>query len=417
MKLLAATSIYTITSLLNAAIPFLLLPLLTTFLSPADYGILSVVTTVISFSFPFTVMGIGTAIYVEYFKLQPDKFPGYVSSAMVIPLACTLVNMLLFWQCGGLLYRNFAIPRGWVTIIPLLVLLQVVPYLVNILYQVRREPLIYGRFQIGLTVVNLSCSVVFVVLLKIGWEGRLLGIYIAYGVFTLLGVYIVYRLGYLVQICRLDYIKGALIIGVPLIPHELGTNIVTMSDRLFVSKMVGVEAVGLYTIGYQVGTLIYLLATSFNQAWNAHLFDRLREATVDRKRQLVRQSYLFLAFLVASLLVLWAATPLLFRMFINTRFGAATGFVFWIGLGHVFFGMYIMVVNYIYYLKKTYMITYLTFGSGLVNLVLNYLLIQRYGAIGAAYATAISYFTFFIVAWWLSNKLYPMPWFSALRKA
>lgn len=417
MKLLASTSVYTLTSVLNSAIPFLLMPLLTAYLSPADYGILSVITTVVSFVFPFTVMGVGSALYIEYFKLKPGEFPGYVSSIMVIPLICTLINGLLFLPNGNLLYRHLAIPAGWARIIPLLVLLQVVPYLVSIFYQVRREPLAYGRYQTCLTIVNISCSVAFVVFLKMGWQGRLMGIYLAYAVFSLAGIYLIYRLGYLVKIWRYDYVKSALLIGIPLIPHEIGTIIVNTSDRLFISNMVGAEAVGLYSIGYQVGTLVYILATSFNQAWAPYLFETLKEATQDQKQQIVRQSYLFMTALVACFLMLWLVTPLLFRIFINHRFSSAADFVFWVGLGHVFFGMYIMVVNYIYYQKKTHLITYLTFGAGLLNLVLNYLLIQRCGAIGAAYATAISYFTFFLVAWWLSHKIYPMPWFKLLRRA
>ncbi len=393
------------------------MPLLTTYLSPADYGILSVITTVISFVFPFTVMGVGSALYIEYFKLNSDEFPGYVSSILVIPLVCTLINVLLFLPGGNLLYRHLAIPAGWARIIPLLVLLQIVPYLVNIFYQVRREPLAYGRYQISLTIVNISCSIAFIVLFKMGWEGRLMGMYLAYALFSLAGIYLIHRLGYLVKIWRWDYVKGALLIGIPLIPHEIGTIIINTSDRLFVSNMVGAEATGLYSIGYQVGTLVYILAASFNQAWTPYLFETLREATDVQKRQLVRQSYLFLALLVVCFLLLWLVTPLLFSIFINNRFSSAANFVFWIGLGHVFFGMYIMVVNYIYYQKKTHLITFLTFGAGLLNLVLNYLLIQRCGAIGAAYATAISYFTFFLVAWWLSNKIYPMPWFGLLRRS
>lgn len=416
MKLLASTSIYTVTSLLNAAIPFLLLPLLTTYLSPADYGIMSVITTVISIVFPFTIMGIGSAIYIEYFKLEPDEFPGYASSVMVIPLICTLINLLLFLPSGNLLYRHLAIPPGWAILIPLLILLQIVPYLVSIFYQVRREPLAYSKYQTSLTIVNLSCSVAFVVFFKMGWEGRLMGMYLAYGVFSLVGIYLIYRLGYLVKTFRLKYVKSALLIGIPLIPHEIGTIIVNMSDRLFITNMVGVEAVGLYSIGYQVGTLVYILVTSFNQAWTPHLFNILREASTAQKQQIVRQSYLFMVVIVVSFLMLWMVTPFLFRIFINARFSLASDFVFWIGLGHVFFGMYIMVVSYIYYQKKTYLLTYLTCGAGLVNLLLNYLLIQRYGAIGAAYATAISYFSFFVVAWWLSNKIYPMPWFSFYKK-
>jgi len=85
-------------------------------------------------------------------------------------------------------------------------------------------------------------------------------------------------------------------------------------------------------------------------------------------------------------------------------------YVLWIALGYAFQGMYFMVGLYIFYVKKTYILAWVTFSSAGVNIVLNYFFIKANGAIGAAQATTITFFVQFIMVWILSAKVYEMPW-------
>ena len=48
-------SIYTLASIINATIPFLLMPVLTRYLSPTDYGIIAIAQSIIGFLTPFKV--------------------------------------------------------------------------------------------------------------------------------------------------------------------------------------------------------------------------------------------------------------------------------------------------------------------------------------------------------------------------
>jgi O-antigen/teichoic acid export membrane protein len=417
MKFFRSVSIYTLISVINSAIPFLLLPVLTRYLSPTDYGILSVVNTIVTFAFPLTVIGIGSAIYIEYFKLSREELPVYVSSALIVPLVCTLVNLLVFAAVARVVESQFGVPRLWSMAIPLMVALQVIPYIVGLLYQVREEPVGYGKYQVAMTALNFGLSVMLVVGLRWGWQGRVLGMYLAYLVFSLAGIAILVRGGYLVRRFDRGYIKAALLIGAPLIPHELGTTVINMSDRLFISKMVGLEAAGLYSLGYQVGMVVYMVCSSFNQAWAPYLFRTLHEGDHDARRSLVRKTYGVAGALMIVIPVFSLFVPLLYRLFIHEQFAASRPFVYWTAIGYGFYGLYILVVNYIYFAKKTHILTGLTVGSALVNLILNYLLVARFGAIGAAYATTASFGMFFLLAWWLSNKVCPMPWFTCFGSA
>jgi len=80
------------------------------------------------------------------------------------------------------------------------------------------------------------------------------------------------------------------------------------------------------------------------------------------------------------------------QAFVSQNFYSAYKYVLWIALGYAFQGMYFMVVNYIFYGKKTYILAWVTFTSAGINIVLNYFFIK------------------FILVWILSSKAYKMPW-------
>jgi O-antigen/teichoic acid export membrane protein len=99
-----------------------------------------------------------------------------------------------------------------------------------------------------------------------------------------------------------------------------------------------------------------------------------------------------------------------FPLFLGSKFIGASSYVIWIALGFAFNGMYMMVVNYIFYVKKTYILAWVTFSIALISILVNYLLIKNIGPIGAAYTFAGMNFVTFLSVWFLSNRVCPMPW-------
>ena len=97
-------------------------------------------------------------------------------------------------------------------------------------------------------------------------------------------------------------------------------------------------------------------------------------------------------------------------IFVGKEFISASSYVIWISLGFAFSGMHSMVVNYIYYSEKTKIYGAITVVIAILNIGLNYILILRNGAIGAAQATCVTYFIGFILTWVVSARVYKMPW-------
>jgi O-antigen/teichoic acid export membrane protein len=98
MKLLKTFSLYTFVGFLNAGIGFLVLPLLTHYLSPADYGIISLLNTYVQILIPVIGLSTSSFISVEYYnkELREGQFRDIFSSARAIPVLMLLPFVVIF---------------------------------------------------------------------------------------------------------------------------------------------------------------------------------------------------------------------------------------------------------------------------------------------------------------------------------
>ena len=165
-------------------------------------------------------------------------------------------------------------------------------------------------------------------------------------------------------------------------------------------------------MGYKFGALILLLQNTLFNVWNPFLYNRLSKNDTTSKNEIVKQAYICVLLIIGAVCVLTIISPFFFDYIIASEYKEGIQYVFWVALGYAFFAFYNMLSSFILYAKKTAVLSYISGINVVLNLVLNYYFIKHYGTIGAAYATAISFFSVFILAFVYIYKLSPMPWFS-----
>jgi len=418
-NLIKKVSIYTSANILVKAIPFLLLPVLTRYLSPSDYGIIAIFQVILAFLIVFIRLNSNGAVMVNFFKLDKQKLRIYLGNVFLVILTDFILVFTLLYIFRASFSHLLKFPRLWLSIAILIALGEVIISLVLVLWQAEQKALSFGLFNVTNAVTNVGLSLFFVVLLGLHWQGRLLGISFTSLIFALIGIFILCKRGYLKFSLDKKYVKDILLFGIPLIPYALGGWIITSIDRIFINSMVGLGSTGIYTVGYQVGMIIGLLGTSFNTAWTPFLFKKLEENNYATKIRIVKYTYIYSLSLLGLALLLGFVAPTLLRFLVGKSFYGASQYVIWIALGFAFEGVCLVVGNYIFYVKKTYLLSLITISCGLLNIGLNYLLIKCNGALGAAQATFLTYVIFCLGTWALSTRVYKMPWhlgFLALLK-
>jgi len=408
-SLFKSSSIYTIASFSNAVIPFLLLPLLTTHLSPVDYGIITMFTTVQAFIYPILSVNLEGAVARKFYS-NDTELSVYIGNCLMIFISTTIILMGLVFVFSDVLESKTEIPRNWILIIPIVSAAQFLSNLSLSLWQVREKAIKYASFQISQSLMNALLTLFFVLILSYNWTGRILAITISVIIFAFLSIIILWRQHDIKFLFNFSYIKHALKYGGGLIPHAIGATLILMTNRLFLTRMISIEESGFYGVANQICAVIGLLTISFNNAFVPWLFKKLTENRHDEKLRIVKLTYLYFILIILIGLTYYLIQPFIFKFFVGTRFHSAFQYCFWITLGFIFQGMYYMVTNYINFAEKTHLQALLTISIGLINIPLNYFLIKYFGAIGAAISFALIFFLFFCFSWVLSSKVYKMPW-------
>jgi O-antigen/teichoic acid export membrane protein len=409
-------SVYGGTTLLNAAIPFLIIPILTRYMSTSDYGYAAMFTVLCSFITP--VVGVSTvgAISRQYFNKKTIDLSSYIGNCFII-LVLSILPVIIFFICFPNFISNLSgFPKNSLWLVLVVSFFTFIVNVTGIIWQVQSKALEYGNFQIGQTILNVLLSLCFVVFLKLGWEGRVIAQVVTVVIFGFFGFFVLYRQDLINFSYNKEYVRNALRFGIPLIPHTIGGVLMTMSDRFFITKMIGISDTGLYAVGYTFGGVIGFVENSFNLAFIPWLFERLNKNDDNTKRKIVKFTYLYFVFIISLALLLSALAPFILNIIVDEKFSGSSVFVLWIALSFAFSGMYKMVVNYIFYVEKTYILAWITFGSSMINLICTYYFIKQFGAVGAAMSASLVSFCFFVFTWLYSSKVYKMPWRLSLNK-
>ena len=404
--------IYTVSDVLNKAVPFVLLPVLTRYLTPSDYGIIAMFTVFTSILGVFISLETHAAISVKFFKSAREELKIYIANVFFLVLGTTSLVFIVILFFHSYIYQFTALPLEWMIIGVFVTLFTLFNTVNLVLWQSEHKAINLGVFQISQTVFNLGLSLILVIDLEMGWEGRLLAASAAAILFGMCSVVLIYRRNYLNFVLSRSHLKEIISFGLPLLPHALGTWVRTGVDRIFLTVLISTAATGLYTVGFQIASIIMVLIAAFNRAYTPFLFEKLKDISSSEKIKIVRYTYLYFGALIMITTALCLISPLIVKFFVGDEFSGSQQYIVWFAFGFSFYGMYSLVANYVLYSQRTIYLSYITFIVGLIHVGLSYFMITINGALGAAQAYFIISLLAFVFAWWMSNRLYPMPWFN-----
>ncbi len=408
-------SIYFGASIISAAIPFLLLPILTRVLTPVDYGMAAMFGVVSNILGALTGLSVHGAITVRYFKLDSQHLSRYIGACFRILTLSTLVIFIVVALIGTQLTSITLLPTGWLLACVLMSAAQVVINMRLSLWQVQNRAIRFGVFQGVQAALNVSLALVLVIGLALSWQGRALGqlltamILMGFSLFLMRGE-IAFPLGG-------DDTRDALKFGIPLIPHVLGGLLIAATDRMMIANMLDVREAGIYTVALQIGMAMSLITESFNKVYAPRLLAVLGNIDVGRDRRIVRHTYLYFVAVVLAAGILGVLAPPILSILAGREFQSASGAVFYIALGYAFGGMYYMVTIYVFFASRTASLAVVTLCSGIFNVAVTWYLIKLNGVVGAAQSFALSQAVLFVACWCLGHRARPMPWRQALFRA
>ncbi|MCK4442185.1 MAG: polysaccharide biosynthesis C-terminal domain-containing protein, partial [Sulfurovaceae bacterium] len=301
-------------------------------------------------------------------------------------------------------------PSYWLLAIPFISVMLMINEMNTTILRNEQRAYMFGIFEISNTFIKLSLTVVFLVVFSFGWYSQIIGTLIGAFIFFIIGLVYMKKRDYISMHYKKEKIKSILNISVPLIPHVLGGVIIAVSDRLFIEKMVNIEAVGIYSVGYMFGMVVLLFSDAFVKAWSPWFYKNLAQPTDSKKQKIVKYTYIYIFFIFILAILISIIGELILPYVVDEKFYGASEFILWVALGYAIFGVYQIFFPYLVHINKTSFLAFSTVTAAILNLIFNYLLIKQFGAIGATYATIIAFIVSAGLVFWYQSKSYPMPW-------
>jgi len=197
--------------------------------------------------------------------------------------------------------------------------------------------------------------------------------------------------------------------GLPLIIAGISTPILTVSDRFFLNMFLPLEQVGIYNIVYKFGMIInILLVMPLSMGMSPYMY-RIGSLNSEHK---FYSDIMFYYSVIGSVLVLMIsmmASPMI-ELFSTKDYLIAAGIIPIVSFAYLISGFNSFFSISIALNNKTKIIGIIASFGIIINLLLNYYLIQNYYLMGAAWATVISYFLITIMYYVSAKPLSNVDW-------
>jgi O-antigen/teichoic acid export membrane protein len=410
-KLVKSSGIYALSSVAIPLVSLVLAPFLTHNMSPADYGILTILNTAIGLIGGITQLGLASAFFRAYsydYSKQRDKRDVVAVSttllclvsvpvAVVIAVTSPFVAGLLL---GGASLGGLVNLAGWVVLLQNLT----VPGLAWLRAETR--PLLYSLLSISNLLITLVANIILVGMLRWGIAGSIIANGSGYGFIVVCTMpFIILRAGIKL---RADIARNLLAFGLPLVINFVSYWILQLSDRYLLSLMASLTETARYSVVYMLGSAMSVVVMGpFTLAWPSAMFTIAKHKDATKIFQIVFRW--FSMFLLATAFAMSLAATFILDWLFPLTYRSAAPIIPIIATSIAFYGVYYVFMVGANVRRKTWLAAVFTTVAALCNFALNLVLIPLYGAMGAAVSTLIAYIALSLAAYIVNQRIYFIP--------
>lgn len=396
-------------SLSNKIIGFLLLPLYTSQLSTADYGILSIVGTTSSLLNAVLQMGLSTSTFKHYFATDdPTERKRIVSTALLWLIFISTVSALLFSFVSPFfsqLLLGDKVHTAYIRLMVVTLIFNVTSIIPMAILRSQKRAKAYSALSVISFTLGTILNIYVVVVAKQGVLGILVASLLA-SIFRAMAGVVLCRVNF-AFIFSFSTLRSLLRFGAPLIPSALSSFALSQADRYFLRYFSTLSQTGLYSLGFRFGVFINLLVVQpFQMIWLPMAFEM--DGRPNAEEYYTRMlTYVLLAATWVALGVSLLGREAIFIM-AAPAYHSAYRVIPWIAFAYVFYAAYMTVNIGIYLKNKTHWAIWIVGSAALFNILSNFVLIPGQGMMGAGLATLLSYMFLFLLAWQVNRRICPL---------
>lgn len=411
-------AVYGIGTLLGRVASFLMLPVYTRYLTPEDYGVMTLIDMTLDVMAILAGTQLVLGVFRFYHKEDKEEERRKVVSTAFISLGVSYVvvssigivsaKWLSLFVFGS--YDN----TGLIRLASATLFTQSLAIVPLALARVRDQSSLYVISNLIRLVLTIALNILFVVFLEMGVAGMFLsGLLASSLVGGWLSVWLVRQVGVGLAV---RHFRDLARYGIPMAGVQIATFTATFADRAFLQATGDTAGVGLYNMAYQFGFILSAIGFGpFAQVWGPKRFQVAK--LPDRDKRFSE------AFLFINMWVLWLAVAI--SLFIDDFFHVMTTDEFFQGARYV----HLILIAFIFQIwatlqdvgilvrERTQLLTLATGIAAVVGLAAFAVLIPRFGPMGAAAGTILSFATRWALTFGFSQHVWPVKydWKPVLR--
>ena len=399
--------IYAIGMVIGRGISFILLPLYTRYLSPADYGVMGLVELTLDFVAILAGAQLAAGVFRFYHKAESaEERERMVSTGFFIVAAMySIVGVLAFLGAGPLSELIFGTRDNQILFQVAAVNLAMSAFAIVPLAFARVEDrsVFFVASNLVKLVLMVALNLLFLVVLGLGVLGVFLSSLIAN---SLIGGFLAI---WLLRRVRFSFdgpaARSLIRFGIPLVGMQIATFTATFADRFFLQGFGDEATVGLYNLAYQFGFILVMVGfMPVDQIWGPRRFKALKEDN--------RDDVLARAFTLINVLLLTVAVGIILlvgdvlRIMTTPAFHEAANVVPVILVAYIFQCWASVQDLGILASERTEFLTLANVISAAVALVGYAILIPPFLAWGAATATVLAFAVRYALTYYLAQRLF-----------
>lgn len=384
-----ASVAYTVCSVLQRCLSLITMPLFTRLLTQEQYGQYNVYQSWMAIFTIFITLNLSYGSFsTAMVKFEKDR-PGYVAAISNLTLVLAGIFLVIYIPFRGVWNGFLELPTGLVL---LMVVEIVTQFALLCWYGQRRFAFKYKSVVLVTLLVSLTSPVLAYILVANTAEKGIARIAGYSSVIILAGLScFIYGIFKGKGGVKGEYWKYALKFNIPLVPYYLSQVVFNQSDRIMISQMQGTDKAAMYGVAYTLATMMTFVLNAVNNSYVPWFYGKIKENKGEENRPMANSIALLMAFMLLAVIAL---APEIITIMAGESYAEAIYVVPPVAMSILLLFYAQLFINIEFYYEEKTMLVWGSIGSAALNIVLNWLLIPKFGFVAAGYTTLVSYVMF-----------------------
>jgi O-antigen/teichoic acid export membrane protein len=403
------TIVYGISGTIARSISIFLVPLYTRVFTPADYGVIAVITSLIALLTAFVILGLDNSSARWFYDSTDIAHRKSIISSWFwtqasISVLAALV-LIIFSSPIAVILLGSEEHSSLIRLAALMIPLGTFSKVIGNWLRYQRKAFSTAIFFTFSSLLSIGMIFLFVLVLRKGMSGLYYGHVLASFIVAIIAAMIL-KTWINPRIIKRQVLKEMLVFGLPLVPASIAAWATASSDRFILNLFLDMSEVGIYSIAATLASVIALLTTAFQMAWGPFAYSILDKPESSIVYSKVLSIYAWGGCFLGTALSLFA--PLVLTIFTTPQYFDAASSVPFLVFSQLLIGSkYILSIGSSIAKKSTVVAGSIFIGAG-ASVAINFLLIPLIGRDGAGISSLIAYVFSAIFLYYFSQHYYPI---------